>query len=128
MHTVKIKMRKEQSIEQAEIIIDGSELTFKAGDLIIKRSGDFPFIVLQEIREELEQKNIFPLINGARKDVYPSGMTLPGYTAYVHRMGQPSLSNDLVDIFGDTDKIDLISTVAEQKQFRKVWSDIMRNK
>lgn len=116
-----VKIKLNNSIEQGELFIDNHELIFKFHDIEIKRSGEFPFVILKELREELEQMGIFLIINGSRKDVYPSGMTLQGTMAYKQPFGTPTTLNDLVEIFTNTDKFELISTVQEQKNYHDAW-------
>jgi hypothetical protein len=78
--------------------------------------------MLRDIRSELQKYNIFLLINGSRKDVYPSGMSLPGMMAYVQTMGKQNSSlNDLVNIFDETIQLDMISTVEEQDKYHNTW-------
>jgi hypothetical protein len=77
--------------------------------------------VLKEIREELEKKEIFLLINGSRMDVHPSRMSLMGTKAYVQKFGKQAFSEDLVEIFDETDKEDLIGTVNDQTKYHEDW-------
>lgn len=45
--------------------------------------------------------------------------------AYVTRMGEPSLSTDLVDIF-DYAEPELVGSVAEQEKFHDEWIKSLR--
>lgn len=80
-----------------------------------------PFIALQKLRLTLEASGIFILVNGSRKDVYPSGMQMNMGTtsAYTLIMGQGA--RQIVDIFDDCLDRELISTVHLQEQFHEDW-------
>ncbi len=81
------------------------------------------FEALLQLRANLEQRGIRVLCNGARVDIYPSGMSRSmsaGRKAYLVRMGMRAELNDLVDIFDYADA-SLMGTVAQQADFRKKW-------
>lgn len=117
----KIKIYKEKLYYEATLIIEVGKLTLHSETYNIEKVGDFFFINLLEIRKELEKDGAFLLINGNRKDVYPSGMSLIGSKAYIQVMGKASGFADLVDIFEETDRIDLIATVEDQKKYHDEW-------
>jgi hypothetical protein len=77
------------------------------------------FECLIDLRQELARHSYRPLCNGARKDVYPSGMCRDmagGNAAYIMRIGQSANLEDLVNIF-DYAEPNLIATVEEQLSF-----------
>jgi len=68
---------------------------------IIGKSEDF-FVALIQVRRTLEMENVFVLIYGASKNVWPSAMARSmgaGLRAYKMTMGKQALKTDLVEIF-----------------------------
>jgi hypothetical protein len=89
--------------------------------------GDGEFKALIELRRELSKVGLVPLCAGARRDVFPSGMSRSmggGRKAYVTKPGLRPNSKDLVDIF-DEDH-DNIAGVDEQAAFHREWIDSLR--
>jgi len=81
-----------------------------------------------DLRYWLDDLGVKLLCNGARFDVTPSGMSRGmggGRKAYIIRLGQPSLSSDLVDIFKYAES-EKIGTVQDQKEFYKKWVSSLR--
>ncbi len=116
-----IKITTSRGNEKATLTVSENEITVQYGDQSISKKGEYPFMVLKEIREALDKKNIFLLVNGSRRDVYPSGLSLMGTNAYIQTFGKPCSLQDLVDIFDETDRIDMIGTVNEQLNYHKQW-------
>jgi hypothetical protein len=83
--------------------------------------GKFYFLVLKEIRLELEKIDTFILLNGSRIDVHPSGMSLTSTKAYANVMGKQSGLENLVNIFDDCLDLSLIATVREQEVYHSKW-------
>lgn len=100
------------------------ELVSKDGSFYYKKTGENYFIILQELRIDLEKDGVDLLCNGSSVDVYPSAMQLSmggGDKAYRLKMGFHTQMNDIVDIFDyDEDKF-VKGTVAEQTEFYKRW-------
>src|ERR1700712_3971586 len=94
----------------------------------ITRQGEFYFYILQDVRIELQKNNVFILVNGSRKDVFSSGMTLASYKAYIHVMGKPTSLDDLVNIFDDFTDSSMLSTVEEQNTYHDLWVESIRTK
>jgi hypothetical protein len=72
---------------------------------------------------QLDKDGIRLCCNGARLNVWPSGMARDmggGFKAYALQMGRKASREDLVDIF-DAAPIDTIATVEEQRRFNKEW-------
>jgi hypothetical protein len=91
-----------------------SSLTEK---LMFTESDFFECLIM--LREELDRFSYYPLCNGARIDVYPSGMCRDmgnGLCAYIHAPNKQVDMEDLVDIF-DYANPDLIASVDEQRKF-----------
>jgi hypothetical protein len=106
------------------------KLVFSGCGLVRKEfaSGDL-FAALVALRQELEASGFCLLCQGARKDVYPSGMSRSmsgGRKAYILRIGSPSKASDLVNIFDDAEH-DQIGTVHEQNAYHKLWIDHIMN-
>jgi hypothetical protein len=115
-------LKKDEERYSGHLIVEDDSIVLDSGIYKISKQGGFYFFMLRDIRSELQKSNIFLLINGSRKDVYPSGMSLPGMMAYVQIMGKQSSSlNDLVNIFDETTQLDMISTVEEQDKYHNNW-------
>lgn len=85
--------------------------------------GDDLFDCLMKLREYLDEKNYLLLCNGARIDVYPSGMSRDmsdGRLAYIAKIGMSPSRDDLVDIFEPTSQ-EHVGTVEQQKEYRARW-------
>lgn len=116
-----VKILKEgKPVEGAVLLIESlgqvTKIKFIYKDIQIEKEGDSPFFVLSDLRKELEKYGYLPVCNGARIDVWPSGLSSVGYNAYIFRPNEKALLTDLVNIFESTDKIDLITTVEIQKE------------
>jgi len=98
------------------------ELTLDDGRAFTASGGDY-FACLVSIRRELEAEGIVVCCQGARKDVWPSGMARDmavGLQAYVLTIGRAPLRHEVVAIFDPADPR-LIGTVAEQEHYFKLW-------
>jgi hypothetical protein len=115
--------------EQAEIVVnDLGEIVvieFKYDDIKLQKQGEKPFFVLKEIRKCLETLNIKIACKGSLLNVYPSGMSSIGFKAYILEMGKPSRS--LVNIFEETNQLELIATVEEQERFHSNWIKTLKD-
>ena len=90
--------------------------------------GDDLFGAMTALRRKLEKRGISLQCAGARKDVYPSGMSRSmgsARNAYVTTLGEPAIF--LVDIF-DPAGAEQVGTVSEQKQHREKWAASLREK
>ena len=90
--------------------------------------GPDQFECLLRIRAELEPLGFHFLVNGARRNVWPSGMAREmggGKQAYVLVLGQPGRP-ELVDIFEPADESQ-IALVQEQRDFFQTWLHDRRN-
>ncbi len=81
------------------------------------------FECLVSIRRSLEKNDLAICCQGARKDVWASGMARDmgaGLRAYVLKEGRKASIDDLVDIF-DPAPAEVVATVAEQELYAKKW-------
>ena len=81
------------------------------------------FECLVSIRRSLEKNDLAICCQGARKDVWASGMARDmgaGLRAYVLKEGRNASVDDLVDIF-DPAPAEVVATVAEQEIYAKKW-------
>lgn len=81
------------------------------------------FQALQSLRQNLEDKQIQIMCNGAALNVYPSQMQLsmgPGRLAYKLKFGKPAKTEDIVDIFEFEDDLKFVA-VQEQFSYYKRW-------
>ena len=104
-------------------------LTFCGSGRTIEREANDLFEALIQLREELAKLGAVPLCAGARRDVFPSGMSRSmggARKAYVTRAGQDPGAADLVDIFEVAR--DNIGSVAEQAAFHRDWIESLRRK
>lgn len=86
---------------------------------VVSASGADLFYALREVRQQLEHNGLLLLCNGARLDVWPSGMSgqmSGGRAAYVRRRGAGSTADDLVDIFDPASPAS-VATVDAQWEF-----------
>ena len=92
-----------------------------------KFSSSDQFGALMLLRLELEKINVQLLCNGARRDVFPSGMgrDMGGGNGYLMKLGCRASSADLVGIFEYSDDPSL-GSVAEQLAFRKEWRESLQ--
>ena len=75
------------------------------------------------LRQHLSKQRWLLLCNGARTDVYPSGMSREmsgGMMAYRHQLGIKPTRDDLVSIL-DYAPPESIGTPEEQRQYRTSW-------
>jgi hypothetical protein len=99
------------------------------GKLIFLESDFFECLI--NLRKELDKYNYYPLCNGARVNVYPSGMCRDmgnGLGAYIQIPNKQVSREDLVDIF-DFAEPNLIVSVDEQYNFYKslIYSEILQS-
>jgi hypothetical protein len=81
------------------------------------------FECLRALRRHLELKRIVLLCQGARVDVYPSGLSREltgGRRAYMLHMGERTYQRDLVDIFSPSEQ-QFVGTVEEQDAYFEAW-------
>ncbi len=93
-----------------------------------ERHFDAPdlFECLRAFRRVVEPEGFRVLCQGARPNVWPSGMSRDAgaWKSYVHTLGQPALTKDLVGTFDPVDDIASVGTVAEQDEFmRRHWEE-----
>ena len=118
IETVEMLLYEENPESNEEVLIELEGDNYK-----LKKSGDNFFSVLQEIRKELEQKNIQLMCNGAARNVYPSPMQMSmgsGRTAYLLKMMQTARIIDIVDIFECDDSLEFVG-VDEQDAHYQDW-------
>lgn len=115
-------LKRDEEKYSGHLIIEDDSIILDSEIYRVSKQGGSYFFMLRDIRSELQKFNIFLLINGSRKDVYPSRMSLPGMMAYIQIIGKQSSSfNDLVNIFDETTQLDMISTVEEQEKYHNSW-------
>lgn len=86
-------------------------------------TGPDLFEALTRLRRQLEPAGIAVAAQGARRDVWPSGMARDmggGQSAYVMRPGQRTELADLVPTLDDA-PVELLATIAEQEEYRDAW-------
>ncbi len=96
-------------------------LTFESEELI-STASDF-FAALDGVRQQLEPRGLIPVVNGAGRSNYPSGMARDmgmGLAVYRLRVGVKPSMTDLVQTF-EADAVGELSTVSEQKEFYRAW-------
>lgn len=85
----------------------------------IEAIDEYPFFALIKIRQQLESKGYFILVNGCRINVYPSGMQYSTFTAYELELGKPAIKT--VDIFESFSNPKYVATVKDQERFFYKW-------
>lgn len=99
---------------RVEIMFDGK---------IISGIGGNCFDALIEVRRRLESQGFLVCVEGARKDVWPSGIARSmggGRKAYRMTLGKQALKSDLVDIFAEAQAP---SSIADQEAYRRALFD-----
>ena len=104
-----------------QLIVEDNSILLECDHFKIYKEGASYFFILRDIRVQLQSLNCLILINGSRKDVYPSRLSLQGVMAYVQTFGKQSSLEDLVNIFEETDKVNLVSTVEEHEKYHTEW-------
>jgi hypothetical protein len=88
------------------------------------------FAALAAARRDLETRGVQLVINGARRNVWPSGMlrqTGYGRRAYVLAMPPAVAQQSTVDIFEPAPEPAELATVAEQNEwFQRYWASVTR--
>lgn len=93
------------------------------GERVVVGTGGDCFDALIEARRHLESQGVLVCVEGARKDVWPSGMARSmggGRKAYRMTLGKQALKSDLVDIFAEAQTP---SSIADQEAYRRAWFD-----
>ncbi|MEU4448370.1 hypothetical protein AB0K14_21270 [Actinosynnema sp. NPDC050801] len=86
-------------------------------------TGPDLFEALTRLRRQVEPLGVAVAVQGARRDVWPSGMARDmggGQKAYVMRPGRNAELSDLVPTLDDA-PVDLLGTIAEQEASRDAW-------
>lgn len=110
---------QEESPDDEEMVL--LEVTL-LGETMCYKADNF-FFALQELRKQLEEKNIQILCNGASEDVYPSPMQLSmgcGRKAYKNHLRKQAKNSDIVDIFGYDVNLNFV-TIDKQQEFHNNW-------
>ncbi|MDQ2587962.1 hypothetical protein CKY47_29105 [Saccharothrix yanglingensis] len=92
------------------------------GDLFTATGPDM-FEALLRLRRQLEPYGYAVAVQGARRDVWSSGMARDmggGMKAYVMRPGKEATTSDLVQTLDDA-PVELLDTIAEQEKRRDSW-------
>ena len=98
------------------------EVQLPDGLRVAADDGDY-FAALLAVRRTLERDAIRLLCQGARRDVWPSGMAISmsaGMKAYVLVLGQHAARPALIDTFAPA-SADEVGTIAEQEAHRDAW-------
>jgi hypothetical protein len=77
------------------------------------------FECLRSFRRILEPEGFRVLCQGARPNVWPSGMSRQAgaWKSYCHRFGQPANMADVVDTFDPVEDVTSVGTLAEQEEW-----------
>jgi len=100
------------------------------GDVTARGEARDLFAALAVARRELEAHGMQLANNGARLDVWPSGMLRQagyGRRAYVLTLPPTAARQSTVDIFEPAPKSSVLGTVDEQREwFRRYWDSVTR--
>ncbi|SRR5690554_4121920 len=91
----------------------------------IEASDEYPFSALAKIRQELELKGYYILVNGSRYNVYPSGMQYNTFNAYELELGKPATKT--VNIFDRINSSKEVTTVKEQEEYFYKWIESLED-
>jgi hypothetical protein len=99
------------------------ELILDVGGRTYRSHGLDWFDSLQQLRAALERDGLLICVEGARGDVFPSGMSRQmgdGRRAYRHVLGRRPERTDLVDVFGTTCCDDVVSIAEQHESIRRL--------
>lgn len=99
--------------------------TLASGEESVIYKADDLFAALVKLRLDLESRHVFVACNGARKDVFPSGMAREmsrGRKAYVLKLGLRPDRDEVVDIF-DAASPEQLGSVKEQQDYFIAWRE-----
>ena len=114
-----------ESVEAELEVSDGAPWTIRAEiprlGAVTKQAPDL-FEALAEVRTWLAARDAVVLVQGAARDVYPSGMAREagGRMAYRFRDGKPATRADIVDILAPAEP-GAVANVAEQRENFESW-------
>ena len=97
-----------------ELNIDSQKICYKSENF---------FSALQNLRKELEKKNIQIICNGTAKNIYPSSMQMSmgsGRAAYKLCIGEQARNSDAVDIFDCDEELEFVN-IEEQHKYYAEW-------
>lgn len=125
---IKLKVIVGHRIALAELVVidfgDCIQLDLLCSNTVLTAKKELPFDTLQQLRLELEKMNIKIVCEGARVDVYPSGMQLQTFMAYETKMNEPATKE--VYIFGDTGQIEKLVSVNDQEAYHRKWLESVK--
>lgn len=131
MKKIAIKLYNLKTEDEKELLILISVAPpwkIEVGKGLLKKDfrGDDLFDCLQKLRGKYEKKKWLFLCNGARKNAFPSRMSMQmsgGTKLYLLELGKPATM--LVDIFEEISKEESCF-VSEQQQFYTYWLDSLQ--
>ena len=103
------------------------ELSLEDGRRVSADEIDY-FECLLSVRRQLEHQRRVVICQGARRDVWPSGMARDmgvGLRAYVLTVGKHPTQDDVVEIFDPAEQSS-VGTVAEQEHHFEEWQSSQR--
>lgn len=117
--------------ESISFMLNEEELTtisfyYNAEHCIFKAHDYFACLTL--VRDFFWKKNKKVICNGARYDVYPSGMLSQmskGLKVYQLKIGTKSGLNDIVETFASAE-LEKIGSLSDQEDFYKRWLESLR--
>lgn len=119
LKTIEASMTINDMGNSIEIIITNDTFHIEAID-------EYPFFALAKIRQELESKGYYIIINGSRRNVYPSGMQYNAFSAYELELGEPAINT--VNIFDSINSLEEVVTVKEQEEYFCKWVESLGGK
>lgn len=126
MEEKQLKLYSNGNMIDATLVFEESEHPFvqllSAAFSSEKFESNKLYFCMRKLHEVLDSKNLKLLCNSFRYDVYPSRMSISmghGILAYKLVMGQPG--TELVNIFDETDRLDLLGTLEEQEKYYDSW-------
>lgn len=99
------------------------------GNSTLAASGNNAFRALDEIRKQLESRNMLVCCLGSAEDVYPSTMSMQmgiGDKAYRTRVSQKANLTDLVCIFDLDTSLNPV-TIEKQESFHENWINSIKS-
>ena len=134
MHTKKVKLLNLENDEEISAILEyttthsQTKIILTFNDTKISAENYDLLDTLIDIRKQLNEKDLDILVAGSRKNIASSPMlrdSSAGESTYFTRLGIQARLEDIISIFDPIKKEDL-SSLREQNQFRKIWSDSLK--
>lgn len=125
MQQLTIKINVSNSFDFGQLIISDHSIEFLYKNVKICKSSkdDVLFVILKDLRAELENFEIFLLINGSRVDAYVRGVMAFSHYVLLLKQGVKMEESLKVNMFDEVQDINMVSSVNAQKEYYEKWKE-----